>query len=181
VASPLDLASSLRRRFPLHSGRTVTDILETVTEEPLVADVISLIRTPAGAANVLDVEVGQELVLRIAVLRGERTHRRYLHAETLYVPDRLPLDALTRLERTTDPIGRVLADFGAPWSREPISPAGRIVEAYPSHGPDSSEVVWERAYRLLVDGTPTFAIHEWFLQPVLDAVERSVGMSTRPA
>ena len=181
VGSPLDPASSLRRRFPLHSGRTVTDMLETVTEELPVAHVISLDTTTAREANVLDVAAGHELLLRIAVLRGERTDLRYLYAETLYVPDRLPLDVLIRLEQTKDPIGRVLADCGVRWTRQSISPSGRLGEVHASHVPDSSEVVWERAYRLLVGGMPAFAIREWFLQPVLDAVERTVGMRTWPA
>jgi len=181
VADPLDSASSLRRRFPLHSGRTVTDILETVTGEPSVANVISLTTTTARDANVLEVAAGHELVLRIAVLRGERTHLCYLYAEAQYVPDRLSLDVLTRLKRSKDPIGRVLADYGVQWAREPISAASRLGEPHPSHVPDSSEVVWERAYLLLVGGLPTFVIREWFLQPVLDAVERTVGMRTRPA
>jgi chorismate-pyruvate lyase len=36
----------------------------------------------------------------------------------------------------------------------------------------SSEVVWSRAYRLSIDGLPIFAIREWFLSSVLQALDR---------
>jgi len=38
-------------------------------------------------------------------------------------------------------------------------------------------VVWRRAYRLAIGGRPVFAIREWFLRPVLDALadSRRVG------
>ncbi len=31
-------------------------------------------------------------------------------------------------------------------------------------------MVWRRAYRLALGGRPVFAIREWFLRPVLDAL-----------
>jgi chorismate-pyruvate lyase len=36
----------------------------------------------------------------------------------------------------------------------------------------SSEVVWSRAYRLVIDELPVFAIREWFLRSVLEALDR---------
>lgn len=151
-------------------SQTVTQLLETVTGEPLYADVISRGKVKAGPDNVLDVSSGHELAHRVAVLKGRRTDLRYLHAQSIYVPERLPADVFARLEATSEPIGRTLAGAGARWAREPIAQPDPLFGFPPSDVPDPSEVVWERAYLLLVAGVPTFAIQEWFLRPVLKAM-----------
>ena len=35
-----------------------------------------------------------------------------------------------------------------------------------------SDVVWSRAYQLIIDERPVFAIREWFFRSVLEAMDR---------
>jgi chorismate-pyruvate lyase len=110
---------------------------------------------------------------RISVLKGLNSDVPYLYAESTFVPDRLPEEVSAQLERTSDPIGRVLVANGLGMRREPL-PRPEGVGAYvPSTDMEfASEIVWSRAYRLTIDNQPVFAIHEWFLRSVLDALDR---------
>jgi chorismate-pyruvate lyase len=157
---------------------TVTHLLEELTGEPLVADVIRQFSSPAEDGNALDVETGQSVTHRIAWLRGGVTLAPYVYAESLFVPARLPAAAGLRLERTSDPIGRVLADHGLAHLREDLPAAGpgtpgALDGALLGAAAGPSAVVWFRSYRLAIDGLPVFAISEWFLRAVQDALERA--------
>jgi chorismate-pyruvate lyase len=164
--------SNLQRTL-LDSGDTVTHILESLTGEALVADVASQRAIVADKGNSIGVVAGEVVTLRSAVLKGRTTNLPYLYAESMFMPARLPAPVRARLERTDDPIGRVLADHGLKLTREALPPprslgptAGSTVAA------PASEVVWVRAYRLANDGLPVFAISEWFFRSVLHALER---------
>jgi chorismate-pyruvate lyase len=89
------------------------------------------------------------------------------------VPARLPEGARRRLEAGSDPIGRVLVDEGLAPLRLPA--LGRVPLPCPETvDPEVAEaVVWRRAYRLALGGQPVFAIREWFLRSVLDALATS--------
>jgi len=159
--------SSELQRILLDNADTVTHLLETLTGEPIVVDVVRNSSRRASADNDLGVGIGQVLVHRIALLKGRTTDRPYLYAESLFVPDRLPEEVRFRLEQTSDPIGRVLGETGSMLEREPL-PQPEILEAH--IGDHTFEVAWSRAYRLVVDGVPMFAISEWFLRGVIDAM-----------
>ena len=152
---------------------TVTHLLEELTGEPLAADVVRQYSAPAEEGNALGVEVGQPLTQRIAVLKGGVTMVPFVYAESMFVPTRLPAAACRQLERTSDPIGRVLATHGLALYREdlPGSVAGtpRMLDVALA---GTSAVVWFRTYRLTMDRLPVFAISEWFLRSVQDAAER---------
>jgi chorismate-pyruvate lyase len=164
--------SNLRRTF-LESAQTVTHLLETLTGEALLAQVVRQYPVIAEAGNVVGVPVGQVLTQRDAVLRGRTTDAPYLYAESIYAPERLPESARVRLAQTDDPIGRVLARHAATLVRhalprpERAGPPGGI-----SIGASAADVVWARAYRLLMDGLPVFVIREWFFRSVVEALER---------
>jgi chorismate-pyruvate lyase len=160
--------SSDLQRILLDSPDTVTHLLETLTGELLVADVIRQSPTRASADNNLGVTAGETIIHRAAFLKGLTTDRRYVYAESLFVSERLPEQVRSRLERTNEPIGRVLIDHRAKLEREPLAQPERLAAHL---GDYTSEVVWSRAYRLLVDGAPTFAISEWFLRAVLEAIQ----------
>ena len=164
--------SELQRKL-LDGPRTVTDFLETVTGERLIADVVRQYPVTAVANNDLEVPTGQAMTHRIAVLRGLITDRPYLYAESTFVLERLPELARDQLQRTTDPIGRVLIAHKLGLVRESL-PRPELLGA---HAPITdiglgSEIVWSRTYRLMIDGSPVFAIREWFLRSVLDALDR---------
>jgi chorismate-pyruvate lyase len=166
--------------------RTVTHLLEELTGEPLVADVVRQYSLPAEAGNTLGVGAGQTVTHRIAVLKGRVTSVPYVYAESAFVPARLPELARLQLEQTSDPIGRILAAHGLAYAREgspasgPGTPGaldrveGGAAGASGASGASGvADVVWSRAYVLTIDGLPVFAISEWFFRSVEDALERS--------
>jgi chorismate-pyruvate lyase len=155
------------------SPGTVTDLLEELTGEPLVADVVRQHPMAAGRDNDLGLAPGQIVTYRAAVLKGRATDIPYVYAESFYPPERLPEPARAELERTSDPIGRILAAAGLALGREPLArpeEAGADGPTWAQAGP--AEIVWSRAYRLTVSGVPVFVITEWFCRSVLDALER---------
>jgi chorismate-pyruvate lyase len=161
----------LRRTF-LESAETVTRLLETLTGEVLLADVVRQYPVMAEAGNAVGVPVGQVLTQRDAVLKGRTTNASYLYAESLFAPERLPERARVQLAETDDPIGRVLAQHAAKLAREALP---RPQRAGPPDGisiaASAADVVWARAYRLMIDGLPVFAISEWFFASVVEALE----------
>jgi len=159
---------------------TVTHLLEELTGEPLVADVVRQYSLPAEARNALRVRAGQSVTHRIAVLKGGVTMVPYVYAESAFVPARLPEAARLQLEQTSDPIGRVLAAHRLTHVREdtPASGPGTPrelddTEAGAAGAAGASPIVWSRAYTLSIDDLPVFAICEWFFRSVQHAVERS--------
>jgi chorismate-pyruvate lyase len=165
-------SSDLRRMLLDHPG-TVTHLLETLTGEVIVADVLRQYSIRARSDNGLGVTVGHPMTQRMAVLRGRTTDLPYLYAESRFLPERLPEAAQIQLLRSNAPIGRVLVAHGLKSKREVLpqpGPAGR--EGLSVMAGFSSEVVWSRAYRLIIDELPVFAIREWFLGSVLEALDR---------
>ena len=168
-------------RLLRHNPGTVTHLLEKLTGEPLVADVVRQYSTPAEAPNTLGVEAGRTVTHRIAVLKGGVTMVPYVYAESAFVPARLPEAARLQLEQTSDPIGRVLAAHGLAHVREESSESGpgapRALDgtaAGAAGAAGAAAIVWSRAYRLTIDGLPVFAICEWFFRSVEHALERSM-------
>jgi len=163
------------QRAVADSPGTVTDFLEMLTGEPLVADVVRQGPVVVGPGNNLEAAPGYAATHRIAVLKGGTSDQPYVYAETMFVAERLPEPARTQLEGTTDPIGRVLAAHGLHPDRESLAPSGDgMGEAANAAAALGSDVVWSRAYRLRIDGQPVFAIREWFLRSVLDAFDHRV-------
>ncbi len=171
VAGPREALARALGEWP-----TVTGFLEALTGEPLLAEVTSQHCVAPDPGDGLALTGERSVIRRTAWLRG-RGGIPYLWAETAFVPARLPASAWRRLEQGSEPIGRVLADEGLdpvhlpalgatpPRLSEPVAP--ELVEA----------VVWRRAYRLGLGGRPVFAIREWFLQSVLDALAVSARRS----
>jgi len=148
---------------------TVTEFLETIAGESIFADVVRQNMVTAEPGNDLEVSTGQVVTRRITILLGRGTHRPFLYAETSFVPERLPEHVVAQLNTTDDPIGRVLVTHGVMVGREPL-PGCEARAPRPEVKLDA-EVVFARAYRLVIDGSPVFAIREWFLRSVLDALD----------
>lgn len=165
--------SSDLQRMLLDSPDTVTHFLETITGELIFADVLRQYPVAACSDNGLGVTAGHAMIHRIAVLKGRTTDLPYIYAESMFVPERLPEQALTRLERTSDPIGRVLVAHGVRPGRQSLPQPERAGAHTPGAVAEfASEIVWSRSYRLTIDGLAVFAIREWFLRSVLDALDR---------
>jgi chorismate--pyruvate lyase len=165
--------SSDLRRILLDNSGTVTHLLEALTGELIFADVVRQHSIRASSDNGLGVAVGHPITRRMAVLRGARTDLPYLYAESRFLPERLPEMAQVQLGRTGDPIGRVLVAHSLKAGRQVLPQPGPLgSDALNVTAGFRSEVVWSRAYRLIIDERPVFVIREWFFRSVLEAMDR---------
>ncbi|MHB8439496.1 MAG: chorismate pyruvate-lyase family protein [Acidimicrobiales bacterium] len=146
---------------------TVTSVLEAVTGERVVADVLELRNVEATAENSLELEPGHSVTRRSAVLKGVTSGRRYVRAVSLYAPDRLPEFVGDQLANTNGPIGRILVDHGLRTNREGLARPEPLLLESVATSDSQVEAVWTRQYLLLVDHQPAFVIHEEFLSSVL--------------
>lgn len=154
---------------------TVTHFLEEMTGETITADVIGQgsRRPTAAEARQLALSPGQVITHRRSILRGAGSHLSYVYAESLFEPGRLPPTARDQLEHSDDPIGRVLDAHGISVSRAERPDVAALWPAgAPPPAAEALDVVWWRAYLLGQHELPLFAIAEWFLRPVLSAMER---------
>jgi chorismate-pyruvate lyase len=170
---PVDLPRVLRE-----STGTVTHLLETATGEPLRAEVLRQEPVTAVVDDGLGGVTGQPLCQRVAVLRGSRSELAYVYAESVFVAERLPETARQQLARTDDPIGRVLVAHGLRLTTEALVPPAPPYPAPALTAGQGNDIVWARAYRLIVEGAPVFAIREWFFRSVLDAFARTAARGT---
>ncbi len=175
VVPPLRSSQPADLQRALEDGpNTVTQVLEQLTGESIVAEVAGQYTIAAESANALDLATGQPITHRIAVLKGGTSRRPYLYAESIFAPERLPWEVRARLERTSDPIGRILLAHGFSLAREALPPPEQ-----PDPPPAASwrgrgaEIIWARAYVLLLNDLPVFAIGEWFFRSVLEALDRT--------
>ena len=165
--------SSDLQRLLLDNPGTVTHLLEKLTGEVIFADVVRQYTIRASTGNGLGVTVGHPMTHRMAVLRGRTTDLPYLYAESTFLPERLPERARAQLDRSNEPIGRVLVAYGLRTGRDVLPQPGPLgADALSTIDGFSSEIVWSRAYRLSIDGLPIFAIREWFFSSVLQALDR---------
>jgi chorismate-pyruvate lyase len=165
--------SSDLERLLLDNPGTVTHFLEKLTGEVIIADVVRQHSIRASAGNGLGVTVGDPMTHRMAVLKGRTTDLPYLYAESTFLPERLPERVRALLDRSnSEPIGRVLSGSGLKTAREVLPQPGPVGAHALSIIAGFSEIVWSRSYRLSLDGVPMFAIREWFLSSVLQALER---------
>lgn len=141
--------------------KTVTEVLEDFVKEPVTADKLEQVGTTATDGNPLSVEAGYPLTRRVALLRGERSSRPYLFADTLIVTSRLPHDTWQRLAESNDPIGRVIVEDGLSMARADITPEGGPLGPRPLGF--TGEFLYARRYRLDIRCEPVMEIAEWFL------------------
>jgi chorismate-pyruvate lyase len=158
-----DLARALEE-----SSGTVTEFLESVAGEPVVAHKLRHDRVAAVAGNALDLPVGEPLADRAVVLEGRSSGRAFVYAESMLACGRLPEVVCRRLTSGDDPIGRVLSEEGVDVGREPLEAMVR-----PPAGLEhrlASELAASplaRSYRITVAGLAVIAINEWFLPAVV--------------
>jgi chorismate-pyruvate lyase len=98
------------------------------------------------------------------VLRGRRSAQPYLYAETLLVPSRLPAQLCTKLEASSDPIGRILSEEGIAFTRAPLDWRNQRHASVLGDTATAPQVcLLARTYRLYVKGTASMVIAEWLL------------------
>lgn len=141
---------------------TVTELVEDLVKERIYADKLEQVQTTPTVASTLSVEVGQSLVRRAAVLRGQVSSLSYVYAETLFVPSRLPLSMIDRLGNSTDPIGRIIIDQQLELSKVRLPSESE-------HPTAIDRFFYSRRYRFELSEVPVMEIAEWFL-PDLESV-----------
>jgi chorismate-pyruvate lyase len=151
-------------------GATVTEVLQRLVGEPVVAHKLDQIQTTARAHNRLDVAPGHPLARRVTVLRGERSCRPYLYAETLIVTGRLPPETWRRLVDGNDPIGRVIVEDRLAMTRVGITSERPSFEERPLGV--TGDPIYARRYRLDIGTDPVMEIAEWFLPDLTDFLSR---------
>jgi chorismate-pyruvate lyase len=149
---------------------TVTEFLEHLVQEPIFADKLDEFETTATNGNRLCVEPGHPLLRRLTVLRGRRSSRGYLCADTLLVMDRLPRETRRRLRESHDPIGRVIVDHGLSVERVNLTPIPLSPQDRQSNIAD--EFIYARQYQIEFGGRPVIDVSEWFLSHLADLLVR---------
>ena len=157
VANRLDLRVALDR-----TGGSVTDFLEQLVGEKIVACVHDHDMIEAHNGNRLRVEKGEPLLRRAATLQGANSGCSYVYAESVIVVSRLPAGFCNKLERGSDPIGRVLDEMGIAVIRQGIGEPDDA--ARPNSDVEVGGYLLARNYRLDSDETPVMTITEWFLE-----------------
>jgi chorismate-pyruvate lyase len=147
---------------------TVTEFLESVAKEPVFAEKLDQVETTATRRTCLAVEVGHPLIRRVTILRGQRSLRRYLYADTVIVTDRLPVETWERLQQSSDPIGRVLLEHDLTTQRVDL-PRRRSDDTGRRSG-ITDGFIYGRRYRLDIGPEPVMEISEWFLPDLEDCL-----------
>lgn len=161
------------KRYLHESTSTVIELLEELCGEVIIADVVRQHLISPRNDNELGAGPEEEVIHRTAILRGYSSGRDFLLADSIFVPCRLPGPVRSQLAQRVEPIGRVLVAHKLRLKREPLADPERFdANTIYSEGDFASDVVWSRAYRLTLHGNPVFAIREWFLEPVLEALSR---------
>ncbi len=94
----------------LKTDGTVTDLLELFTDEEFIVEKIAPgLYTAECQRPVCGDDPGS--VVRDVILRGKVTGTRYIFAHSHLFPSALPPAVQTRLNTTSDPIGKVLREY----------------------------------------------------------------------
>ena len=173
VANRLDLRAALDG-----TGGTVTNFLEKLVNEKIVASAHHHDMIEARKGNPLRVEEGEPLLRRAATLQGAESGRSYVYAQSVIVVGRLPSGFCNQLETSSDPIGRVLDEMGIAVIRQSV---GEPVGApRPNSDVKVGDYLLARTYRLDSDQTPVMMITEWFLKTLAPFLVLAQGVDESP-
>ncbi|HEY1443616.1 MAG TPA: chorismate pyruvate-lyase family protein [Acidimicrobiales bacterium] len=160
VTNRLDLRAALDR-----TSGTVTDFLEQLVDEKIVANANHHELIEAHKGNPLRVDEGEPLLRRAATLQGAKSGCSYVYAESVIVVGRLPTGFSNLLQTGSDPIGRVLDKMGIAVIRQGVGePDGA---PRPNSDVTVDNCLLARSYRLESDQTPVMIITEWFLKTLV--------------
>ena len=142
---------------------SVTEFLESLVGEAVAAR-FEQRTTTGGVDRSLHLGPGEPLTFRTAMLRGRRSGRAFVYAESTIATARLAREVVHRLWTTSDPIGRVLSEHGLVVHRAALGsppPPPSWAGAGRWGRPDDS--LHARHYRLDVGTVAVMTISEWFL------------------
>ena len=152
------------QRILLTTDGTVTEILEAYLWESV--QVIKLDQSTVESEQeipYLELPAKTSVMLRKILLRGKTSHKNYIYAESILVPDRLNANLRDSLINTKKPIGQLMNESRLETFRETLNcrmePAGDLAE-YFAIMPESMLI--SRTYRVLADRQPIMLITEKF-------------------
>ncbi len=153
---------SMVQRILLTTDGTVTRTLEACAGEPMELVKLSQSSMPAASAGRdLGVAEDDEVLFRRILMRGARSGRHLLYAESLIAPSRLHPRLRHGLHHSDAPIGRLLWEHRVETVRELVrwglEPAGGCA-AYFDVDPDHTLV--SRTYRVVSQRQPIMLITE---------------------
>jgi len=158
------------QRALLTADGNVGRILEGYAGEPIEAVKLEQFSAPYGEQiHALELEADDERLSRRVILRGSRTGRSLLYAESVIAVARLHPMVRSGLLSTSEPIGRLLCAARAETFREVLSLSRMPAWAHGAHfGIEEADEVFARTYRIISGGHPAMLITEkfpttWFL------------------
>jgi chorismate-pyruvate lyase len=152
------------QRILLTTDGTVTEILEAQLWEAI--QIVKLyqdtIETNASVPY-LDIGPGHAALVRKVLLRGKCSHKNYIYAESIVVPDRLDERIRDGLIETRKPVGQLMLEARTETFREILTcrmePAEEVGE-YFDIAPSANLI--SRTYRVFANKQPIMLITEKF-------------------
>jgi chorismate-pyruvate lyase len=152
------------QRILLTTDGTVTEILEAQLWEAI--QIVKLYQDMISteiAIPYLDITAGTKVLIRKVLLRGKCSHKNYIYAESITLPDRLDPKIREELLSTQKPIGRIMLEARTETFREilacKLESIGDISQYYDL--PDDEKLI-SRTYRIFSNGQAIMLITEKF-------------------
>lgn len=152
------------QRILLTTDGTVTEILEAHLWEfiqivKLYQDTVQL----DAAVPYLNIEAGTDALVRKVLLRGKLSHKNYIYAESITLPERLDPIIRDGLQETGKSIGRLMLEARTETFREILSckleAVGGVAQYFDL--PADAKLI-SRTYRVFAGGHPIMLITEKF-------------------
>jgi chorismate-pyruvate lyase len=152
------------QRVLLISDGTLTEALAAAFLEPIsVVKIAHQIRPVREPVDELKAEAGASVLARSILLRGERSGRNYVYAESLIALDRLPAPFRQQLENSNAPIGRLWMEHRLETRKEMLRAFRRPAAELAAHlGLAAEDELLVRSYRVFSGGAPIMVITEHF-------------------
>lgn len=152
------------QRILLTLDGTVTEVLEAQVWESIRIEKLFQKRVQSDRAiPYLEVEASESVLVRKVMLRGKWSHKNYIYAESILVPDRLPEGLGEGFLSTRKPLGQLMLEARTETFREILScslePAGELGDYFDVAA--ESDLV-SRTYRVIAGGHPIMLITEKF-------------------
>jgi chorismate-pyruvate lyase len=163
--SPIEpRALSAFQRVLLATDGTLTDILEAYLAESMrVVKLHQETEETRAEISELDLPPGSTVVRRRILLRGKWSHKNYLYAESILVPERLNEHLRTGVFSTRKPLGQLIVEAALETRREilgchlePAADLGRYFDVA------KGEQLISRTYRIFAEGKAIMLITEKF-------------------
>lgn len=172
----IDLQDSLRQttldprqmssfqRILLTTDGTVTEILEAQLWEAIrIVKLYQELTRTETAVPYLNIPAETTALVRKVLLRGKCSHKNYIYAESIILPDRLDPKMREGLLSTQKPIGQLMLEARTETYREILScklePVEEIGKYYDI--PTDAKLI-SRTYRVFSNGQPIMLITEKF-------------------